>query len=117
MAYAFQPAQVGAFATISSASTGRASALNNAQRQVGAALGVAVLDSVISAVGATRLSTTGAEVPNLAAYHTAFFAAAVLELIAVGCTLTIHDGDAAITLRSPAKQAEQEDGARSLHLS
>jgi EmrB/QacA subfamily drug resistance transporter len=112
MAYAMQPAQVAAFATISSASTGRASALNNAQRQVGAALGVAVLSSVISAVGATRLSATGATVPNLAAYHAAFFAAAVLELIAVGWALTIHDSDAAVTLRRPARQAKEVGDAR-----
>ncbi len=112
MAYAMQPAQVAAFATISSASTGRASALNNAQRQVGAALGVAVLSSVISAMGATRLSATGAMVPNLAAYHVAFFAAAALELIAVGWALTIHDSDAAVTLRRSAKQAKEEGGAR-----
>lgn len=112
MAYAMQPAQVAAFATISSASTGRASALNNAQRQVGAALGVAVLSSVISAMGATRLSATGAMVPNLAAYHAAFFAAAALELIAVGWALTIHDSDAAVTLRRSAKQAKEEGGAR-----
>jgi len=112
MAYAMQPAQVAAFATISSASTGRASALNNAQRQVGAALGVAVLSSVISAVGATRLSVTGAMIPNLSAYHAAFFAAAALELIAVGWALTIHDSDAAVTLRRSAKQAKEEGGAR-----
>jgi EmrB/QacA subfamily drug resistance transporter len=111
MAYAMQPAQVAAFATISSASTGRASALNNAQRQVGAALGVAVVSSVISAVGATRLSATGATVPNLAAYHVAFFAAAMLELIAVSWALTIHDSDAAVTLRRPEKQAREEVGA------
>jgi len=111
MAYAMQPAQVAAFATISSASTGRASALNNAQRQVGAALGVAVVSSVISAVGTTRLSATGAAVPNLAAYHVAFFAAAMLELIAVSWALTIHDSDAAVTLRRPAKQAREEVGA------
>ena len=109
MAYAMQPAQVAAFATISSASTGRASALNNAQRQVGAALGVAVLSSVISAMGATRLSATGATIPNLVAYHAAFFAAAALELIAVGWALTIHDSDAAVTLRRPAKQAGRGD--------
>jgi hypothetical protein len=43
VAYAFLPVQTAAFATISSTSTGRASALYNAQRQVGSALGVAML--------------------------------------------------------------------------
>src|SRR5260370_13313813 len=58
MAYPVPPPQVPALATIYSASTGRASALSNAQRLVGAALGGAVLSSVISAMGATRLSAS-----------------------------------------------------------
>src|SRR2546421_1784194 len=111
MAYAMQPAQVAAFATISSASTGRASALNNAQRQVGAALGVAVLSTIISVAGPTYRNAAGATVPNLAAYHAAFIAAAALELIAVGWALTIHDSDAAVTLRRPAIQTREEVGA------
>jgi predicted MFS family arabinose efflux permease len=57
------------FATISSAETGQASALFNAQRQIGASLGVALLSSVISAVGMTQLSTSGAIIPNLTANH------------------------------------------------
>lgn len=107
MAYAFQPGQVAAFATISYSSTGRASALNSVQKQVGSALGVAVLSSLISVVGATRLSATGTTIPNLTAYHVAFFAAAVLELIAVGCALSIHDSDAVATMHRPAAQANQ----------
>jgi EmrB/QacA subfamily drug resistance transporter len=111
MAYAMQPAQVAAFATISSSSTGQASALNNAQRQVGAALGVAVLSTVISIVGPTHLSATGVTVPNLTSYHIAFFAAALLELIAVGWALTIHDSDAAVTLRRSSRQVKEEVSA------
>ncbi|HET9919573.1 MAG TPA: MDR family MFS transporter, partial [Ktedonobacteraceae bacterium] len=56
MAYSFLPSQTAAFATISSADTGRASSLYNAQRQLGSAVGVAVLSSVLSAVGTTQLS-------------------------------------------------------------
>src|SRR5437879_2225191 len=59
MAYGFVPGQTAAFATISSAKTGRASALSNAMRQLGAACGVAVLAEVLSAVGPTRPSATG----------------------------------------------------------
>src|SRR5438105_5414469 len=65
MAYAFVPGQTAAFATISSAATGHASALSNALRQLGSALGVAVLGEVLSIVGPTRLSVTGAVEPNL----------------------------------------------------
>jgi EmrB/QacA subfamily drug resistance transporter len=100
MAYAFLPVQTAAFATISSASTGQASALYNAQRQLGAALGVAVLGGVLSAVGPTRLSATGAVLPNLTAYHIAFLAAALLALVAAGIALTVSDRDAAATMRS-----------------
>ncbi len=65
MAYAFLPIQTASFAAISSASTGQASALFNAQRQVGSSLGIAVLSTVLSIVGPTRLSATGAVLPNL----------------------------------------------------
>src|SRR5436305_10579128 len=69
MAYAFLPLRAAAFATISSASTGRASAFYSAQTQLGAAIGVAVLGSVLSDIGPTTLSATGAVEPNLMAYH------------------------------------------------
>jgi EmrB/QacA subfamily drug resistance transporter len=107
MAYAFLPVQTAAFATISSASTGRASALYNAQRQLGAALGVGVLGGVLSAVGPTRLSATGAVLPNLAAYHTAFLVAAVLALVAAGIALVVSDRDAAATMR-PRQSGDEE---------
>jgi EmrB/QacA subfamily drug resistance transporter len=107
MAYAFLPVQTAAFATISSASTGRASALYNAQRQVGSALGVAVLGGILSAVGPTRLSASGAVLPNLAAYHVAFLAAAVLSLVAAGIALAVSDRDAASTMR-PSQIGEEE---------
>jgi predicted MFS family arabinose efflux permease len=109
MAYAFLPVQTAAFATISSASTGRASALYNAQRQLGGALGVAVLSAVLSALGPTRPSATGAVLPNLAAYHAAFVAAAVLALVAVGIALVVSDRDAAATMQPRASSSGHED--------
>src|SRR3989440_9139542 len=51
MAYGFVPGQTAAFATISSASTGLASALSNALRQLGAAPGRAVLAEELTVVG------------------------------------------------------------------
>jgi len=109
MAYAFVPGQTAAFATISSAKTGRASALSNAMRQLGSAFGVAVLAEVLSVVGPTRLSATGTVLPNLRAYHAAFLAAAALALVAAGIALAISDRDAAPTMKPQVKQTEHED--------
>jgi EmrB/QacA subfamily drug resistance transporter len=99
MAYAFIPVQAAAFATISPAATGRASALNNMQRQLGFALGVAVLGTVISILGPVTSSVRGVQ-PNLNAYHAAFVTAALLALAASGVALFIQDRDAASTMRS-----------------
>ncbi|GAC1431289.1 MAG: MDR family MFS transporter [Ktedonobacteraceae bacterium] len=109
MAFAFVPVQTAAFATISSAATGRASALSNALRQLGSALGVAVLGEVLSAVGPTRLSATGKVLPNLVAYHAAFLVAAALMLLAAGIALAISDRDAAPSMQYQAKWSEDED--------
>jgi EmrB/QacA subfamily drug resistance transporter len=109
MAFAFVPVQTAAFATISSAATGRASALSNALRQLGSALGVAVLGEVLSAVGPTRLSATGKVLPNLAAYHADFLAAAVLMLIAAGIALAVSDRDAAPSMQRQATWSGDED--------
>ncbi len=106
MACVFSPAQAAAFTTISSASTGRASAFYNAQRQFGAAFGVAVLGAILSAVGPTRLSAGGKIVPNLTAYHAAFLAAAVLALIGAGIALAVSDRDAAPSMQPRVKRRE-----------
>jgi len=105
MAYAFIPVQAAAFATISPAATGRASALNNVQRQLGFALGVAILGTVISLIGPVTTSASGRLVPNLSAYHAAFVTAALLALAASGMALFIRDRDAASTMR-PAKDRQ-----------
>ncbi len=108
MAFAFTSVQAASFATISSEETGQASALFSAQRQIGGSLGVALLSSVISAVGMTQVSG-GTVIPNLGAYHAAFFAAAGLAIIAALIGLTVHDSDAASTMRRRAvAQDEQE---------
>jgi EmrB/QacA subfamily drug resistance transporter len=108
MAFAFVPVQTAAFATISSAATGRASALSNALRQLGSALGVAVLGEVLSVVGPTRLSATGKVLPNLAAYHAAFLAAAVFMLIAAGIALAVSDRDAAPSIQRQTGRSGDE---------
>src|SRR3954447_6191406 len=98
MAHVFVPAQAAAFATVSSAATARASTMFNAGRQLGGAVGVAVLSTVISAVGVTR-SEHGHAVPNATAYHLAFFTAAAIELLAAVLALRIDDDEAAPSMR------------------
>jgi EmrB/QacA subfamily drug resistance transporter len=111
MAYSFLPVQAAAFATISPASTGRASAFYNAQRQLGAALGVAVLGEVISFVGPTHIGATGAMLPNLTAYHAAFLTAAVLALLGAGTALIVSDRDAAPTMQRQTSESGEGDTA------
>jgi EmrB/QacA subfamily drug resistance transporter len=114
MAFTFIPTPAAAFATISPADTGKASALYNAQRQLGAALGIAVVGTVLSIVGPVIVHAHTPAQPNLAAYHAAFLTSAALALIAAGIALFIHDRDAAATMRrkgSPRNAAEIEKRA------
>ncbi|HEX4655567.1 MAG TPA: MDR family MFS transporter, partial [Mycobacteriales bacterium] len=82
MAHVFVPGQAASFATISHAATAPASTLFNAGRQLGGAVGVAVLSTVISAVGVVK-TQHGHHVPNATAYHAAFLVAAGIEALAL----------------------------------
>jgi EmrB/QacA subfamily drug resistance transporter len=93
----FVPGQGAAFATISRAATGRASTMFNAGRQLGGAVGVAMLTTVVVAIGAQH-AAGGRVVPHLAAYHVAFLAAAAVDVVTIGVALTIRDADAAATI-------------------
>jgi MFS family permease len=97
MAHVFVPSQAAGFATISAAATGRASTLFNAVRQLGSAVGVALLTTVVATVGPAH-EVGGQTVPNLAAYHAAFLVAAATALVAAVCALTVSDADAAPTI-------------------
>jgi EmrB/QacA subfamily drug resistance transporter len=107
MGQVFVPVQAAAFATITSAATGRASTLFNAVRQFGGAVGVALLTSAIVLVGPVHL-VAGHLVANLTAYRVAFLVAAGVALLAVPCALSIRDSDAARTIppRHGARQGE-----------
>ena len=89
--------QAASFATVSHAETGYASSLFNSQRQLGSAAGVALLATVLAAVGTTHV-VAGHTVANLAAYHAAFLVAAGVALIGSAVALTINDADAAATM-------------------
>jgi hypothetical protein len=96
----FVPVQAASFATITPAATGRAATMFNAVRQLGGAIGVAVLTTTIVLVGPVHL-VAGHPVANLDAYRVAFGVAAAICLAGVACSLSIHDADAAATLPGP----------------
>ncbi|HTW18627.1 MAG TPA: MDR family MFS transporter [Mycobacteriales bacterium] len=107
----FVPSQAAAFATIPPAATGRASMLFNTSRQLGGALGVALLTTVISTVGVTHL-VGGHPAPNLAAFHWAFGIAGVIALLAVPLAWQINDQDAEATMkprRRPAAESTDDE--------
>jgi EmrB/QacA subfamily drug resistance transporter len=97
MAQVFVPVQAASFATITPAATGRASAMFNAVRQLGGAVGVAVLTTAIVLVGPVHL-VAGHEVANLTAYRVAFLVAAAICLCGVACSLARREADAAGTM-------------------
>jgi EmrB/QacA subfamily drug resistance transporter len=89
--------QAAAFSTISSKSTGRASTLFNANRQLGGAIGVAILSTVISAIGPFH-QVAGRTIADLTAYHAAFLTSSAIALTGAALALfVIKDADAAIT--------------------
>jgi hypothetical protein len=96
MAHVMVPSQAASMAQIDRASTGRASTLFNAVRQLGSATGIAVLSTVLSAIGftVTRAHARGPQVADLAAYHWAFAVAAAFAFVGAVLALSIHDEDA-----------------------
>jgi hypothetical protein len=68
---------------------------------------VAILTSAIVLVGPVHL-IAGHEAANLNAYRAAFLVAAAFCLVAIPAALTIHDSDAARTIRPRQKKAAGE---------
>jgi predicted MFS family arabinose efflux permease len=97
MGQIFVPTQAASMAKISPADTGRASTLFNTVRQVGSAVGVAILSTVLISVGSAH-AAGGDSHPNMRAYHFAFATAAVFAIAATAFSLSIHDADAAETI-------------------
>ena len=116
MAHVMVPSQAASMAQIDRASTGRASTLFNAVRQLGSATGIAVLSTVLSAVGftMTRALPGSRSAPDLAAYHWAFAVAALFAFAGAVLALSIHDVDADSTRtarHSPQEPAPAAVGA------
>jgi EmrB/QacA subfamily drug resistance transporter len=101
--------QAAAFATIVPADTGRATAIFNAQRQVAAAVGVALMATVLAA----RLPEGSVEgAATLGAFRTVFRVAALVALVGGFAALIIRDADAAASMRPRAKPAKAAKAAK-----
>jgi len=107
MAYMILPLQAAAFAGISAADTGRASALFATQRQVAGALGAALAGTMVAAfLPAGAILTGGALRASAAAgaFHLAFAACAVLAAAGAAVALGVPDALAAATMvRGPRR--------------
>jgi EmrB/QacA subfamily drug resistance transporter len=101
----FVATQAAAFATISSAASGRASTLFNVGRRLGGAIGVAVSTSAIVLAGLGPHVQGGAGA-DLVAYQVAFLAAAVINLTGVWAAWPVRDRDAASTI--PARRPKSD---------
>lgn len=97
MSGVFIPVQTAAFATTSHGDMGGASMLFNTLRQLGGAVGVAVLTTVLVAVGPFSHSG-GHGTPHLTSYRAAFLVAAAFALIGACVAALIRDEDAASTI-------------------
>ncbi|MGC4106150.1 MAG: MDR family MFS transporter [Thermomicrobiales bacterium] len=102
IAYVFLPSQVASMATITSAQTGRASTLSMVQRQLGGAIGVALLSSILTIAAASSGIEAGLDAD---AYRIAFIGGAVLALIGAGVAQKIPDADAAGTMVRGGRRA------------
>ena len=89
MACIFLPNQAASLATISRAQTGRATTIANVQRQLGAAIGVAALSSVLAAAGGAG-GDAGVE-----AFRAALFVAATFAIVGALAAVRVPDEEAA----------------------
>jgi EmrB/QacA subfamily drug resistance transporter len=115
MAASFVPLQAATYANISPSDTGRASAIYSTQRQVAAALGVAILATVwisrTKALTAGAANTAAVTAAKLGGYHDAFLVGAIIAVIGALSALLIRDTDAASTMRP--RQPKRDERAES----
>lgn len=100
MAFSFVPLQAVTYANISPSDTGRASAIFSTQRQLSAALGVAILSTVfISRFNHLSTDGTAPLAAMLGGYRLTFAVAALLSCLgAILAACTLRDADAAATM-------------------
>jgi hypothetical protein len=94
-AHTFMPTQAAAFDTVAPEHTGAATALYNATRQVGSAVGVAVAATVIATIGfdaTAAVDDTAALLP----FRWALIGCALFSVVgSLVAAFTVHDADAA----------------------
>ena len=104
MAFAFIPLQAATYSTITPTDTGRATAIFSTQRQVAAALGVALSATVLATATQRHLARIGgatgakAVAARVSAYHDVFAVAALLAAMSAVVSLLVRDEDAAATM-------------------
>lgn len=106
MAHVFTTAQAAGFATISGPDTARASTVFNALRQLGGAIGVAILSTIIAEMGPLE-RVGGRVVPNLTAYHVTFLVAAGIAVLAGIAAQRVDDSAAAHTMVRRNRQPDR----------
>jgi EmrB/QacA subfamily drug resistance transporter len=107
LAFCLIPLQASAFATIAPSETGDASAIFNAVRQTGSAVGVAALATVLS----IALPDAGAVGDGATPYKAAFLVAASLAAVGALVALSIRDSDAASTMRPRLRRRAANEAA------
>jgi EmrB/QacA subfamily drug resistance transporter len=105
----FVGTQSASFATVTSASSGRASTLFNVGRRLGGALGVAVATTVLVTATGGTVGADGAS--DMSGYRAAFLTAAALNLLALYAATRVDDADAASTI--PPRRASKKRAPRS----
>src|SRR5487761_2198208 len=90
VAFIMLPSQASAFAQISSAETGHASAIFNTLQRALSSLGVAFLSTVLALAGGDHVHRTR----SVSAFHWVFGANVALAVIGIGMALRVHDSDA-----------------------
>jgi EmrB/QacA subfamily drug resistance transporter len=103
LAFTFIPLQAASYARITPEQTGRASAIFSTQRQLGAAMGVAILSTVLLSNIPAKFGRTVVPVALrggfTSAFHIAFAVAAGFTFLAGLLSLSIRDSDAAATMQ------------------
>ena len=100
------PLQVATFADISPTNTGQASAIFSTQRQVAAAMGVALLATVLTSQAHAHggeLSTLAVD-DRFASFRWAFLAAGILSFVGAVVATFIRDSDAQATMQPGTEQ-------------
>jgi hypothetical protein len=101
---------------------GRASAVSNAGRQVGASFGVALLATVLTSRlshNATSLAPGADSGAAISSFHEAFLVATGLTLIGAIAALLVSDKEAAVSMRQtievPSAEGEPEAAYATVH--